>query len=508
MDRQSFEELAAKGAFATSATFAPQNEEWENPIPFNEVRTPVFPTESLPGPLVAFVESLSESTQTPEEMAGILSLGVLATAFQSKFDVEITPDWKEPLCLYCVAVAPPGERKTAVISALTRPLYEYEFEQQELEAVEIEQNRTERALLERALQSAQTAATKRKGDFEKNKQEALEISAQLVRFKDKHEFRLLCDDTTAEKLVDIMDAQGGCITVCSAEGGVFDAMSGRYDRGANFDVYLKGHAGDPIVVDRIGRKQNRVPNPRLTMLLTIQPEVLNGLMSNSTFKGRGLCGRFLFAMCRSKVGHRNITPEPIPDTVRSEYRRFVRQALSCQYSGTIRLSPEADGIRIAYQEYIEKKLGDEWEHMRDWGGKLTGAMVRIAALMHAAEVQGDPTEIPIGAETMAAATNIAEFLASHAEAAYQIMGTDDEYEDAKYLWRRIENLDQDFVSKRDLFNICKGRFKRVELMEPALQALITMGYIKETDISTGGRPTKKLLINPKSKSSRSSKRAC
>lgn len=53
-----------------------------------------------------------------------------------------------------------------------------------------------------------------------------------------------------------MDAQGGCITVSSAEGGVFDSMAGRYEKGANFDIYLKGHSGDPITVDRIGRKAN------------------------------------------------------------------------------------------------------------------------------------------------------------------------------------------------------------------------------------------------------------
>ena len=151
MDRQSFERLTKNGAFDTFATFATDNQEWETPIPFDEINTPNFPTGKLPGTLASFVESVSESTQTPEEMAGILSLGILATAFQSKFTVEITPDWKEPLCLYCVAVAPPGERKTAVISALTKPIYEYEAEQREIEAVEIAQNQTERALLEKAL---------------------------------------------------------------------------------------------------------------------------------------------------------------------------------------------------------------------------------------------------------------------------------------------------------------------------------------------------------------------
>ena len=184
MDRQSFESLIESGAFGPSGPFVPENQEWEIPIPFHKINTPPFPVEALPGPLAAFVESLSESTQTPEEMAGILSLGVLATAFQSKFTVEITPDWKEPLCLYCVAVAPPGERKSAVISALTKPIYEYESEQRELEAVEIAQNQTEKALMEKALEAAKNAAARGKGNFSEKRAEALELSAQLAQFQD------------------------------------------------------------------------------------------------------------------------------------------------------------------------------------------------------------------------------------------------------------------------------------------------------------------------------------
>ena len=107
---------------------------------------------------------------------------------------------------------------------------------------------------------------------------------------------------------------------------------------------------------------------------------------------------------------------------------------------------------------------------------------------------------------MVVTTSIAEFLSAHAVAAYQIMGADGEYENARYLWRRISSTGQDEMSKRDLFNICRGRFKRVEDMEPALQALVNMGYIREIEIATGGRPTKKLFVNPKSKSRKSCKR--
>lgn len=487
-----------KGTFATFATFATDSQEWENPVPFDEINTPDFPTERLPGTLAAFVESIAESTQTPEEMAGILSLGVLSTAFQSKFTVEITPDWKEPLCLYCVAVAPPGERKTAVISALTKPIYEYEAEQREIEAVEIVQNQTERALLEKALEAAKNSATKGKGNFAEKRAEAMELSAQLAQFKAMHPFRLLADDTTPEKLVDLMDIQGGSITVCSAEGGIFDSMAGRYEKGANFDVYLKGHSGDMIVVDRIGRRTNSIPNPRLTMLLTIQPEVLSGLMENTTFRGRGLCGRFLYAMCKSKVGHREISPAPMPDSVRVEYRAFIRRILSSQWSGTIQLSPEADEIRRKYQGYIEKKLGDEWECMRDWGGKLTGAMVRIAALMHAAEVQGNPTETPISPEVMAGATSIAEFLSAHAVAAYQIMGADESDSDATYILKKLVSYGKNKITKSELTQICRGRFKQPDAMQDGISRLSEHNYIKEAEEEIGYKNRKKTIyyINP------------
>ena len=467
--------------------------EWEKPVPFSTLNTPPFRVENLPGAVCAFVEQLAESTQTPEEMAGILSLGILATAFQSKYIVEITPDWREPLCLYTVAVAPPGERKSAVISALSAPVYEYEAEQREFDAIAIAQNQAERALLEKALQAAQNSAVKGKGDFDAKRHEVLDLSAQLASFQDLHEFRLMIDDTTPEKLVDIMEMQGGGITIASAEGGIFDSITGRYDRSANLEPYLKGHAGDTISVERIGRKSNRIANPRLTMILTIQPSVLYGLMDNATLRGRGLCGRFLYTICKSKVGRREVSPAPIESKVKEEYRAFVRRILADQGRGVVHLSPDANGLREQYQAYIERKLGGEWEHMRDWGGKLAGTMARIAALLH---LSSFPADVPIGPDTLAAAINIAEFLGVHAEAAYQAMGADEDAENAKYLWRRIAAIGEAEISKRDLFNICKGKFKKAGNMEPGLDMLVDMGYIRLEQTQTGGRPTVKIKVNP------------
>ncbi len=143
------------------------SEEWPQIVPFTTIELSTFPIESLPNTVASFVAALSESTQTHPEMGAIISLGILATAFQRRLTVEITPDWSEPLSLFTVAVAAPGERKSAVIGALTEPVYDYEHTIQESERTEIAQNRTQRAMLEKRL------ATQR------DESEALALSAEL-----------------------------------------------------------------------------------------------------------------------------------------------------------------------------------------------------------------------------------------------------------------------------------------------------------------------------------------
>lgn len=134
--------------------------------------------------------------------------------------------------------------------------------------------------------------------------------------------------------------------------------------------------------------------------------------------------------------------------------------------------------------------------MRDWGGKLVGAMVRIAALLHLSSFSVD---VPISAETMAAATGIAEFLGAHAEAAYQAMGADESIEDAKYLWRRIAASGEAEISKRDLFRLVRGKFKKAESMEAPLRVLAEYGYIRVEDVERDGAGRKaspKIKVNP------------
>ena len=425
-----------------------------------------------------------------------MSLGVLAMTAQGRYKVQITGDWSEPLCLYTVAVAPPAERKSAVIGALIRPAIEYEAERRTAEAADVAASKARASALDKAHQAAESRFASGKGGTTLEDVLNSSVEAEQAQSEIKYPYRLIADDATQEKLVDLMEQQGGCITTISAEGGVFDMMAGRYDKSTNIDVYLKAHAGDPLAVDRIGRPPNHIPNPRLTMLLTVQPSIVSGLMANGTFRGRGLCGRFLYAVCKSKVGHREITPPPIPDNVKANYRAAIWRLLGSRDEGVITLSPDADAVRQDVQGSIEGKLGGDWEYMADWGGKLTGALIRIAALIHIAECP-TPTQVPIGDDVMARATAIAGCLSAHAEAAYGMMGGDQSQADAKYLWRRIQAHGGQEISKHDLIQLTRGHFRCAEDMEPAISMLEDMAYIRRTRKTQGrGRPKEIIEVNP------------
>ena len=495
MDRQNFEHLLGAGAFATFDTFAPEDRGWEMPAAFDEVQLPEFPVDALPGPAEAMVEAVAEALQVPPEMPGALVLGALAAAVQDKFTVAPRPDWRETLSLYIAVAAPPAFRKSAVLAALTAPHCRYEKERRQAERLAVAEGMAKISALEKAKQATENRFAR--GDADMG--QVLDIARELEEALEAaiHPYRLIADDTTTEKLADLMAQQKGSIAVVSSEGGIFDLLAGkRYDGTGSLDLYLKAHCGDRVVVDRVGRPGCEIESPRLTMLLTVQPEVLRGVMSNPSFRGRGLCGRILYIQCRNNLGRRKSDPPPLPEGVRTEYAELIYRLLSSQCKGEIHLDSDANSIRTSYQDFIESKLGGQWDFMGDWGGKAVGMVIRLAAILHIAQCIGDPTEQPISGETMAAATRLGELFSGHAEAVYTTAGADESTADAKYLWRRIKADGRPEISKRDLYNQCKGKFRKVEQMEPALQTLVNMGYVKITTASTGGRPTQKIVVNP------------
>lgn len=98
---------------------------------------PAFPVDALPDVIRNYVSAVAEHSQTAPDMAAVISLGVLATCLQGKYKIEGTPGYCEPLSLYTVVIAAPGERKSSVMRDMTTFLYEYEQEYNKAHSMEI-----------------------------------------------------------------------------------------------------------------------------------------------------------------------------------------------------------------------------------------------------------------------------------------------------------------------------------------------------------------------------------
>jgi hypothetical protein len=289
-------------------------------------------------------------------------------------------------------------------------------------------------------------------------------------------------------------------------------MAGRYNQnaGPNLGVYLKGHAGDLLKVDRRGRPSEYVERPCLTIGLTVQPEVLQGLAGRPGFRGRGLLARFLYSLPPSMVGRRQAGAPPAPQAVTNRYALEL-QALAASLTRppdddptVLTLDPQGDELLLGLERALEPRLAansGDLAHLAGWAAKLAGATCRLAALLHLASHVRDGWAHPISADTFAGALRLADYLIDHARAVFDLMGADPRIDDARWLLDWITRTNQVQFSRRDAHQAARGRFPKATDLEPTLTLLEEHGWLRRVDADPpgpkGGRPpSPRFLVNP------------
>lgn len=382
----------------------------------------------------------------------------------------------------------------------------------------MEAYRTKKDLLQRRIESIKKYTTSGK----KAKNESLSAEDDIRRLqeeladleKDAVDYiSLTADDITMEALTSKMAANGEKMALISSEGGLFNVLSGLYTGGIpNIDIILKAWSGDHVEVDRKGRGHEVLMDPALTILLMVQPKVLEAVMNNAEFGGRGLNARFMYSIPMSLVGARVFDAPDIPQEVMDDYNNLIRRILAIPDTGEPRIiecTDEArDELRKIHNE-IEPRLIADLEPMGDWAGKYEGAVVRIAGLLHVCDHVERAAEVPIPGETIRRASKIGEYFLAHAKVAYQLAGQMDDQptKDAKYILKRLDSTGKTEISKRDLHQLCKNwvGLEEAEQMEPGLNVLVKRGYIKierypktqnPQNPQKGGRPSYMVYVNP------------
>jgi replicative DNA helicase len=492
---------------------------WEPPIPLGAAGTlPPFPIEVLPGWLAEYVAAVATATQTPPDLGGMLALAVLATVAGGAVEIQPRAGWQEPLCLFVAVGMDAGARKSGVFTALTRPLADFERDQATAALPAITEQATLRRIAEQAAAHAEATASKAPPDQAQDKQaEAIARAAEAANLLVPPIPRWLVDDATPEALAGLLAAHGR-IALLSPEGDVFDQMAGRYNQaaGPNLGVYLKGHAGDLLKVDRRGRPPEYVDRPALTIGLTVQPEVLRGLADRPGFRGRGLLARFLYSLPQSLVGHRQAGAPPVPAALAD---RYATELQTLAASLTTPASLAGDGLTILtldqpagellldFERTLEPRLAGgtgDLAHLAGWAAKLTGATCRIAALLHLAAHLRDGWARPVNADTLAGAIRLAGYLVGHALAVFDLMGADPRIDDAHWLLDWINRTGHQQFTRRDAHHAApRGRFRKAGDLDPPLTLLEEHGYLRRADPEPsrdphgrGRPPSPRYLVNP------------
>ncbi|MGE0709331.1 MAG: YfjI family protein [Planctomycetota bacterium] len=489
-------------------------EGWEAPTPLEVHDLPRFPAEVLPPVLERFVRAVAEAIQTPLDLPGLLLLGVLAVCCQRGFTVAARGSWTEPLSLFVLVSLASGNRKSAVHSQLERPLLAWEQQERERLREPIARAREDRELLEAALKRSRRRATEGNSDTrEEAKEEARRLAADLEAFAVPVEPKLILADVTPERLGQILHEQGGRAAILSAEASPVEIMRGRYSNGvANIEVFLQGHAGDTLRVDRIGRGSVLVARPALSIALTVQPDVLLTLGQNRVFVSRGLTARFLYALPRSLVGSRDPEPRVLEPELEERYADLVRALLEHRAQAerdpegrTLTLGPGAQAGLAAFQRWLEPRLapGHDLAALAGWAEKLVGATVRIAGLLHLADhALGSEVPPEIHASTVERAVRLArDYLIAHALAAHGQMGEDPALAGARHILGWVITKALRRFSQRDLFEGTKGLFQRVANLQEPLRLLEEHGYLRRLPPVAvgpkGGRPRSPVFeVNP------------
>jgi len=458
----------------------------------------LFPVECLPKTIREYVKAVATHSQTAVDMAATVALGVLAVCLQGKYVIEVNKGYCEPLSLFTVIIAPPGERKSSVLREMTHVLYAFEQEYNDALRPEIQKYQTKKERLERRLEGLKERLKRSTDD--RIEKEIERAESQLQELPEVSTKRFFADDCSSEALTSLMARNDGVISVLSSEGGVFDILAGRYSSKTNMDVWLKGHCGDAIRVDRMGREAEYIKRPTLSCILSIQPSILEDVMTNNAMTGRGLMARFLYTFPKSQIGKRTFYAPEIPVDISQVYEQLIRTLMALPMPSepaVISLSVDACHMISDHFDRHERFLMEEGRGIGDWASKYIGTVMRIAGLLHIAGGGGKEVD----ATCMRNAICIGQYFLEHAAYAYSMMGTDLSLQKAIYVAAKLKKEHVREIKRSELFRMCRGKFfNKAEDILSTIDLLEGHGYLlqlePETKSTPGRKPDVRVLVNP------------
>lgn len=470
---------------------------WELPKPFEkQIQMQKFnPDSCLPDLLRDYVKAVADNVQVDIEMCVLPLLSTLANCIHGKFRVCFPHgSHKEPLNLYTVTVASPGERKSGVFKIFSAPLFEYQKKENERRTPLIAEYRAKH----RSLSNMFESATKGKNaDEEKSREIALEIE----NLKPVHRLTLNITDCTPESLTAELADNNEVMGILDEECGIFNNIAGLYSNGvANLDIFLKSYDGSPYVVTRRTKENIYLDCPVITIGLLAQPDAFETAMNKPEFIGRGFIQRFLFSFPESKQGGRKPYSPPIPSKLSEQYNNLIARLLDIKMPNVdeaphvLSFNKSASNLLDDYFYTIENRLkeGGDLVYIAEWANKLFAKCCRIAGILHLCTY--NPTEL-IDENTAMKAINISMWAENQAHRAFGGTAFEDKTtKNAKRVLKKLKEKRQAVYTRNDITRAFQNMTK-IQI-DDVLELLDDVNCIRIAETKTAGRPKITIKVNP------------
>lgn len=474
---------------------------------------PLFPLERFPGWIKEYIDNFAANTGISKDFCAACIFGAVSSVVCGKLDIHFNTTHYEPAQLYTVFVGRSGMMKSSAIKEFVGPARTWLYEQ----------NKSVKAFN----QGIDDEITKLNNGYfkaqKKNQGEEVltELKAQIDRKKNerKIEYPVPFSDVTPESLVRAIINTNGTATIATAEGNIINVLTGRSytQRGAapNLDIFLNGHDAEPFHSFRVTTGEVELKRVDISLLLAIQPALLETLCRSQDANGRGLVQRFLiFAPEESNETIDHTKPDTTDRRYSSRWNEHIRTIADRfmnpnQPPYIMELDLMADRIIREcwnYESELSRERGTDEEGIAGWISKLHGSALRLAAIFALLE-NPDATYIT-DADAEKSVTLLKEYFIPHYIGSFETTINMSNEQKAVATWiirhaQRTGNRDsftehEAYVDlrQRSAFTGKAGQTN----FRAALEDLQTKNYIRplptDKTASGRGRPAKSWQINP------------
>ena len=356
--------------------------------------TKPFPTHLLPKVLGDLVKEVARVTQTPEAMAGPLTLGIVSASIGKGLASKGHAGRITPPNLYILLGAKSGTGKSECAKIIFKPFIDYanEKHQEWIEEV-LPELEADKECIKDEIKELIKGLKSNGGNADKLK----EAKKKLARKESEmlKEPRYHADNVTGEKLAILISNQTNeSLALLSSDArDCIDILDGKYQKNKTDEsIYLKAYSRDCCTFDRVDRPSIKIKEPQLTIVWAVQPDKLKLLFNNKKFTDGGLMPRFL-ALDTYCDAETRTTNTPIQPKVLKEYDLLIKGLLLVLHAdeseNVIQLSDE---VLSAFTNYFNdivgrRKGGGELEDIHPYAARWEENALKIGICLHAAKHQ-------------------------------------------------------------------------------------------------------------------------